>query len=94
MSSSSNGGLLQKVHAMCYKTLARYELNIGKRTIRMHTTVDRFSQTYSTGAASSIPPCVTFETSLVRKATGNPLMNSTSLEKTQSPFSGFCYAQN
>ena len=31
---------------------------------------------------------------LLMKATGNYPMNSTSLEKTQSPVSGFCYAQN
>ena len=34
------------------------------------------------------------QSSLVRKATGKHLMNSTSLGKTQSPVSGFCYAQN
>ena len=42
----------------------------------------------------SIPPCVAFKTPLVRKATGNHFMNSTTLEKTQSPVSGFCYVQN
>ena len=31
---------------------------------------------------------------LVRKATGNHLIKSTSLEKAQSPVSGFCYARN
>ena len=31
---------------------------------------------------------------LVRKATGNHLIKSTSLEKTQNPVSGFCYARN
>ena len=51
-------------------------------------------RTHNTGIVSSIPPCITFETPLVRKATGNHLMNSTSLEKTQSPVSGFCYARN
>ena len=52
-------------------------------------------RTHNTGVVSSIPPCVTFKTSLARKATGNHLMNSTSLEKkTQSPFSGCCYARN
>ena len=50
--------------------------------------------THKTGVVSSIPPCVTFETPLARKATGNHLMNSTSVEKTQSPVSGFCYARN
>ena len=49
-------------------------------------------QTHNIGVVSSIPPCVIFKTPLVRKATGNHLMNSTSLEKTQSPVSGFCYA--
>ena len=43
---------------------------------------------------SSIPTCVTFKMSVARKAKGNHLMNSTSLEKTQSPDSGFCYARN
>ena len=48
--------------------------------------------THNTGVVRLIPPCVTLKTSLVRKATGKRLMNSTSLEKTQSPVSGFCYA--
>ena len=52
------------------------------------------TRTHKTGAVSSIPPCVTFETPLARKATENHLTNSTSLEKTQSPVSGFCYARN
>ena len=51
-------------------------------------------RTHSTGVASSIPPCVTFKTPLVKKATGNHLMKSTSLEKAQSPVSGLCYARN
>ena len=34
------------------------------------------------------------KTPLVRKVMGNHLIKSTSLEKTQSPVSGFCYAQN
>ena len=34
------------------------------------------------------------KTPLARKATGNHLMRSTSLGKTQSPVSGFCYARN
>ena len=49
-------------------------------------------RTHNTGVVSSIPPSVTFKMSLVRKATGNHFMNSISLEKTQSPVSGFCYA--
>ena len=51
-------------------------------------------RTHNTALVSSIPPCVTFKTPLVRKAMGNHLMNSTSLEKTQSLVSGFCYARN
>ena len=51
-------------------------------------------RTHNDGAMSLIPPCVTIKTPLVRKATGNHLVNSTSLEKTQSPVSSFCYAQN
>ena len=35
-----------------------------------------------TGVVSSIPPCVTCKAPLVRKATGNHLTNSTSLERT------------
>ena len=50
--------------------------------------------THNTGIVSWIPPCVTFKTPLVMKAMGNHLMNSTSLENTQSPVSGFCYARN
>ena len=51
-------------------------------------------RTHNTGFVSSIPPCVTFKTPLVRKATGNNPMNSNSLEKTQSHVSGFCYPRN
>ena len=51
-------------------------------------------RTHNTEVVSSIPPCVTFKTPLVRKASGNHLMNSTSLENTQSAISGFCYARN
>ena len=51
-------------------------------------------RTHNTGVVSWIPPCVPIKTSLVRKATGNHLINSTSLGKTQSPVSGFCYARN
>ena len=42
----------------------------------------------------SIPPCVPFETPLVRKAVGNRLIKSTSLEKSQGPVSGCSYAPN
>ena len=42
-------------------------------------------RTHNTGVVSSIPPCVTFKTPLVMKATGNHLMNSTSLEKNSEP---------
>ena len=40
--------------------------------------------TYNTGVVSLIPPCVTFKTPLVRKAAGNHLMNSTSLENLRA----------
>ena len=51
-------------------------------------------RTQNTGVVSSIPPCVTSKTPWARKVTGNHLVNATSLEKTQIPVSGFCYAQN
>ena len=51
-------------------------------------------RTHNTGNVSSIPPCVKMKMLLVRKATGNQLMNLTSLEKTQSPVSGFYYTRN
>ena len=41
-------------------------------------------RTHNTGVVSSIPPSVTFNTPLVRKATRNHLMNSTSLEKLRA----------
>ena len=50
--------------------------------------------TRNTGVVSSIPSCATFKPPLVRKATENHLIKSTSLEKPQSPVSGFCYARN
>ena len=56
--------------------------------------VVKHADSHNTGVVSSIPPCVTFKKPLVRRATGNYLMNSTSLEKTQSPVSCFCYARN
>ena len=37
------------------------------------------------GCVSSIPPCVAFETPLARKATGDHLMISASLEKNSEP---------
>ena len=49
-------------------------------------------RTHNTGVVSSIPPCVTFKMSLVRKATENHLIKSTSLEGTKRPVSGFSYA--
>ena len=52
------------------------------------------ARTHNTGVVSSIPPCVTFKTPLARKSTGNRLMNSTSLETTQSAVAGFSYARN
>ena len=50
--------------------------------------------THNTGVVSSIPPCAAIKTPLVRKATGNHLIESTALEKAQSPVSGFCNARN
>ena len=51
-------------------------------------------QTHNTGVVSSIPSCVTIKTQLSRKAKGSHLIESTSLEKTQSPISGFHHALN
>ena len=42
------------------------------------------------GVISSNPARATMTTPLVRKATGNHLMKSTSLETTQSPVASFC----
>ena len=41
-------------------------------------------QTLNTGVVSSIPPCVTFKTPLMRTATVNHLMNSTFPEKLRA----------
>ena len=41
-------------------------------------------QTHNIEVVSSIPQCVTFKTPLVRKATGNYLIHSTSLEKLRA----------
>ena len=41
-------------------------------------------RTHNKWVVSSSPACVPIKTSLVRKATGNHLINSTSLEETQS----------
>ena len=49
---------------------------------------------HNIGTVSSIPPCITIKTLLFWKATGNHLIKSTSLEKTQSPVSGCCCARN
>ena len=51
-------------------------------------------QTHNTGVVSSNPARVTTKTRLASKATGNNLIKSTYLEKTQSPFSGFSYARS
>ena len=51
-------------------------------------------RSHNAGVVSLIPPFVTVKMPLVRKVTGNHLIKSTSLEKTQNPVSGFCYAQN
>ena len=45
----------------------------------------------NTGVVSSNPARVTIKTPLARKSTGNHLIKSTSLEKAQSPVSGFCH---
>ena len=39
---------------------------------------------YCTGAVNSVPPCVTMKTPLLRKAMGNHLIKSTSLEKLRA----------
>ena len=41
-------------------------------------------RTHNTGVFSWIPPCINFKTPLARKATGNHLMNSISLEKLRA----------
>ena len=52
-------------------------------------------ETHNTGAMSSNPAArVTKEMPLARKATGNHIITSTSLEKTPTSISGFCYARN
>ena len=51
-------------------------------------------QTRNTGVVSSIPPRVTIKTPLVKKATGNHFIESTSLETTQCPVYGLCYTRN
>ena len=51
-------------------------------------------QTHNTGVVSLIHARVIIKAPLARKAMGNHIMNSTSLEKPQSPVSGFCYARN
>ena len=43
----------------------------------------------TTWVVSSNLPCVTMKTPLLRKATGNHPINSTSPEKTQSPVSAY-----
>ena len=45
------------------------------------------TRTHNTEVVSSIPPCVTIKTPLVRKATGNHLTKSPSLEETESSVS-------
>ena len=50
-------------------------------------------RTHITGVVSLIPPCHN-KYALVGRATGNHLMNSTSLEKKLGAlFTGFCYAR-
>ena len=50
--------------------------------------------TRDVGVAGSNPALVTIKTPLVGKATGSHLIKSTSLGRTQTPASGFCYARN
>ena len=49
-------------------------------------------QTHDTRVVSLSPTRVTIKTPLERKAMGNHLIKSTSLEKALSTVSGFCYA--
>ena len=51
-------------------------------------------QTHKIGVVSFTPGSVTMKTPLVMNTTGSYLIVSISLEKTQSPVSGFFYAQN
>ena len=73
------------------RPVVRYQIN---QCYLSHVAQSLSVQTHNAGVITSIPPCVAFKTPLVRKATGNHLMNSTSLERTQSAVSGFCYARN
>ena len=50
--------------------------------------------THNSGVVSLNPTRVTSKMPLVKNATVNHLMNSTSLEKTHSHISGLCYARN
>ena len=50
-------------------------------------------QTHNTRVVSSNPTRVTIKAPLVRKANGNHLIKSTSLDKSESPVSGFCLAE-
>ena len=51
-------------------------------------------RTRNARVVSSNPANVPIKTQLMRKAVGNHLINSTSLENTQILASGFCYARN
>ena len=51
-------------------------------------------RTHNTGVVTSNSQFVLVKAPLVRKATRNYLINPTSLEKSQSPVSGFYYARN
>ena len=51
-------------------------------------------RTHYAGVVSSIPPCVTIKSPLIWKVTGNHLIESTFLDKTQKTVSGFCYLWN
>ena len=51
-------------------------------------------ETHNNEVGSSSPTRGAMKTPLVMEATGNHLIKSTSIENTQGPVSGFCYARN
>ena len=81
-----------------YFTVLRYALRFLDIVWLRDVMVVRFSglacRLKKTEVVSSMPANVTVKRPLVRKAKGNHLTNSTSLETAQSPVSGFCYARN
>ena len=72
------------------------ELTVGLWEVVLTTGFEptRVDPTHNTGFLSSIPPCVTLKNVIGEEGDGNHLMNSTSLEKSQSPVSGFYDARN